>query len=484
MSQPREEGLPVDTTTTNTAATTATAIAITIATTERAQTSFKVGDYVKSTWNGVGKLYDCLIEVDNGDDTFGLLFNDGDFRKKADKQWLTYDEANNQDEELKDTSKSYWKCPDDSCGLSNHKWRKRCKNCQEPNPSLPRLRGFGNGGIGMFFDPEEYFKRTIQRAEDDAQAYLQGYPGQQDNLNKGNNLAYYSNELRMKPDNYLVEEFHKEKWGDYDFLEEGHSFIQWLFPIREQGLNYQADPLQKWEADKIAADPTLQGRIIKSYQLLLNFYGMRLYDEKTGDIRRNEKNFEARYDNLERCTHNFLRITRILKCLGEVGLSHYQYPFMQHVFNEIFLKRNLECCEQSARLYWVNVVKNDKERAALKEFALKFRDIPRQSKHKPWGRGGHAKLEVNIWDELEGEGPAKDPSTCKFKVGEEVVATWDKKKKMYAATVKAINKDGTYRVLYGDGDHDNFVEENQILTKVEFAARAGELSLSPGVSNH
>lgn len=39
---------------------------------------------------------------------------------------------------------------------------------------------------------------------------------------------------------------------------------------------------------------------------------------------------------------------------------------MQHVFNEIFLNKQLECCEQAARMYWVNVVKDEKARNDLK----------------------------------------------------------------------------------------------------------------------
>lgn len=431
-----------------------------------AQRVFKVGDYVESTWNGSGKVFDCLIEKDNGDGTFGLLFNDGDFRKKALPEWFTYDDFNNQSPGLIEKDKCYWTCPDKTCAVENHKWRKKCHKCQVDNPTRivstggwGNFGGFGNFGGGFKFDPKAYFERTVERAEQDAQAYLQGYPGQQDKEHMDKNLRFYSGEIKMQPDNFTIDEFHQHWWGNYEDLESGHSFVQWIFPIREQGLNHMAAPLQKWEADAIAADPKLQGRIIKSYRLMLDFYGMVLKDEKTGEIGRNEKNYEYQYDNLERCSHNYLRITRILKCLGEVGLSHYQAPFMRHVFNEIYNKDQLECCEQAARLYWVNVVRDPKERQELKDFAAKFREIPMDAKRKPWG--GPKKID-HKWDQLEGSGIKADLSLCKFSKDQAVEAKWKSKPTFYNATVRNVNLDGTYRVEYSDNDWDNFVPESNI----------------------
>ena len=80
----------------------------------------------------------------------------------------------------------------------------------------------------------------------------------------------------------FIDEIHKEWFGDYDLLEAHHGYIQWLFPIREDGLNHYAQQLQLHEAKAISEDSKLQGRIIKSYELMLDFYGMRLIDTTTG----------------------------------------------------------------------------------------------------------------------------------------------------------------------------------------------------------
>ena len=49
-----------------------------------------------------------------------------------------------------------------------------------------------------------------------------------------------------------IDVIHEKWWGDYQLLEYNHSYIQWLFPIREQGLNMHAEVLQLHEA-KVSA---------------------------------------------------------------------------------------------------------------------------------------------------------------------------------------------------------------------------------------
>ena len=46
-----------------------------------------------------------------------------------------------------------------------------------------------------------------------------------------------------------IDEIHKEWKGDYDRLEWHHGYIQWLFPIRESGMNWHAQELQSHEIE-------------------------------------------------------------------------------------------------------------------------------------------------------------------------------------------------------------------------------------------
>ena len=58
--------------------------------------------------------------------------------------------------------------------------------------------------------------------------------------------------------------------------------------------------------------------------MMLEFYGIRLSDEKTGDLERAD-NWKERFHHLNHSMHNYLRITRILKCLGEMQLEHQRH---------------------------------------------------------------------------------------------------------------------------------------------------------------
>lgn len=60
---------------------------------------------------------------------------------------------------------------------------------------------------------------------------MEGYPGQADDKRANKNFLYFSNQLRMQPDGYTIEEFQKHWWGKYGALEVGHSIISSLLVI-------------------------------------------------------------------------------------------------------------------------------------------------------------------------------------------------------------------------------------------------------------
>jgi hypothetical protein len=122
---------------------------------------------------------------------------------------------------------------------------------------------------------------------------------------------------------FLRNSFNCYRWADdYDTLEYKHGFIQWLFvffvlffanlslgdsltrrhsfPIKEHGMNWESQPLQQHEVDSLKSDEAAIARLIGSYKLMLNFYGMRLVDEDMGLLQRSlpPRNYETRYRNL------------------------------------------------------------------------------------------------------------------------------------------------------------------------------------------
>ncbi|KAJ6621887.1 opioid growth factor receptor conserved region-domain-containing protein [Mycena sp. CBHHK59/15] len=209
-------------------------------------------------------------------------------------------------------------------------------------------------------------RHTTMSVPRDIQEFLDGYPRNGNDRELYANLGFYSNTVRCRPDNLLVEEIHEQWQGNYSKLERKHGFIQWLFPIREYGMNYESQPLQPHEISAMKADPRALERLLASYQLMLDFYGMRLVSEETGEVDRAlpPRNHAPRYENLVRSSHNYLRISRILKCLSEFGFERLNAGFLLHVLNEQSEERELNTAglRNSMDRWWANCIRNEEER--------------------------------------------------------------------------------------------------------------------------
>jgi len=147
--------------------------------------------------------------------------------------------------------------------------------------------------------------------------------------------------------------------------------------------------LQKHEIESIKASPDCIRRFLASYDLMLNFYGCKVVDTATGTLGR-ITDWKSRYRNLETHSHNFLRITRILKCLGELGFEHYKRPFLEHFVEEIFINKELRSPGDSCRNYWVETLRNDAEREALSKKINELAPLPEVRHHGGGGGGGGA----------------------------------------------------------------------------------------------
>ena len=66
-----------------------------------------------------------------------------------------------------------------------------------------------------------------------------------------------------------------------------------------------------------------------------------------------------------RSYHNYLRITRILKCLGELGYQHYQYPLVDFFLTEALETGKLSNAADPCLNYWIHTVRNEREKEKL-----------------------------------------------------------------------------------------------------------------------
>ena len=173
------------------------------------------------------------------------------------------------------------------------------------------------------------------------------------------NVEFYRNEREAQPDGVLISFMH-DNWRDsFDVLEFHHGFIQWLFPVFETaGMNFESMALTKEGAAQIRADEVMSRRVIESYRLMLRFYGLRLADERTGRLEREEANFAERIHNLNTSAHNWLRVSRIITSLGELGFQRYKRPLLDALRAEVEAG-TLANARRSLEDFWAPLVEEE-----------------------------------------------------------------------------------------------------------------------------
>lgn len=171
------------------------------------------------------------------------------------------------------------------------------------------------------------------------------------------NYDFYSLKCKGKPlEN--VDAIHEKYFANYDFLEENNNYMEWVFPIYgSAGLNPNTKPLSMQEATLIKNNIHCSIRVVKSFKMMLNFFGMKLVNDLTGEIGREPEIWQARYCHLNTRTNNNIKITRMLKSLGFLGFERYQKSFAQHLKAEIEQNGLLKNCRDSYKNFWSNYLK-------------------------------------------------------------------------------------------------------------------------------
>jgi len=140
-------------------------------------------------------------------------------------------------------------------------------------------------------------------------------------------------------------------------------------------MNYQSQPLQLREIHAMSTSPVILERIRTSYLIMLDFYGMEIQDSDTGLLRRSTS-YHDRYRHLAGSFHNYLRISRILKCLSEIGFEWLNAGFILHVLNEQSEHGSLNSpsLRKSMDRWWINCIRNDGERRWLNHVVGRVRE--------------------------------------------------------------------------------------------------------------
>jgi len=171
------------------------------------------------------------------------------------------------------------------------------------------------------------------------------------------NYDFYSMKGKGKPlDN--IDSVHENHFAQYEFLEENNNYMEWLFPIYgSAGINPHTKPLSMQEAELFKNNVQTSIRVVKSYKLMLNYFGMKLENDLTGQVTREPEVWQARYCQINTRTNNNIKITRMLKSLGQLGFERYQKMFVQHLKIEIEDNGLLKNCRDNYKNYWSTYLK-------------------------------------------------------------------------------------------------------------------------------
>jgi Opioid growth factor receptor (OGFr) conserved region len=148
---------------------------------------------------------------------------------------------------------------------------------------------------------------------------------------------------------------------DVEDLECTHDYIQWLFPLAEQSIFNENAPIVNDEIVRsFQTDRRLPANLLKSFEVMLNFYGLRLPKNSADRIEINRaKNYSIRRQEwVNPFDHNYLRITRILKCLIAFGLTDAAIAFYQCL--EQIYREDSERIGGETFQYWTNAIKIDR----------------------------------------------------------------------------------------------------------------------------
>jgi hypothetical protein len=101
-------------------------------------------------------------------------------------------------------------------------------------------------------------------------------------------------------------------------LEHSHDIVQWLFPLNEASQCQPQSPvLTAEDVALMKADKNIQNNILEAYNRFTLFY--------------NDPQWLTPHN------HNYLRLTRILKCLGLAGLNG-EKTILKKVLNAVYLQ--------------------------------------------------------------------------------------------------------------------------------------------------
>lgn len=129
--------------------------------------------------------------------------------------------------------------------------------------------------------------------------------------------------------------------SDDEWLEKTHDYIQWLFPLNEVSMfNFSAPILTPEDVDLIKSSKEGIDNLIRATFRFVEFL-----------------NLHSNYPKwLSTNNHNYLRITRMLKCLNLFGLNYLSVLIYNRLYNIFNANINNTKISQENLYYWFEAV--------------------------------------------------------------------------------------------------------------------------------
>ncbi|EAS03058.3 opioid growth factor receptor (macronuclear) [Tetrahymena thermophila SB210] len=150
------------------------------------------------------------------------------------------------------------------------------------------------------------------------------------NKNQSSTVLFYQNKLRIKVNKCTFDDLLSWK-GNYNKIEIDQSIIQYLFPSL-QGKQGDTD------SEEFINSPELAKKIILAYELILDYYGLKLENQMNGEIVPNNNYRERQEQTLQKTlsknVHAY-RVKRVLNFLSKTGFLVYCHQFIKFMQTQI-----------------------------------------------------------------------------------------------------------------------------------------------------
>jgi len=167
-------------------------------------------------------------------------------------------------------------------------------------------------------------------------------------------VRFYLNQAPDRNGRKLVD---IQSWDD-DALESTHDYIQWMFPLPEpSAFSSDAPILTDVDIREFKRDARIRRNLLVSYHRMLRFYGLKIYETEAALTVAPSKKFRKRAaDWLTRENHNFLRITRILRCMQLLGFKKHSLAFLR-CLRDLYATNGADNVGSETMDYWEGALK-------------------------------------------------------------------------------------------------------------------------------